>query len=384
MADKTENYGLTKPTLEEFYDVNVQNENMDIIDEELKKRTPSLATYYPANSAKSADELTDPFALVPVSLEVNSELFNIVGGTFAWVWTSFYIEATVTARRMQIAMSYNTIDHKMAFRIYGANGWLEWKEIATADSIPVIETPTASEVGAIPAAPILLTSKDDLNQITTNGYYYWRTNNKPANAPTDTEASQLTAMHVWTEDSITCIQEIMDMYSGNTHSCVMRRTVDGGDGYPWEWVNPPMAIGVEYRTVERYDNEPVFVTLLSSGVVQKRTNYHGIVTPKTEDWICTLKDGRKVKKTICVIKSEIVTTFIIMREGEFIGEYKFVYGMTWRDWVNSPYNTDGYYMPDNQIFTEDDAYVLCGYGGPEPYGDNLVVGGLQYYLEILM
>ena len=38
MAEKTANYGLTKPRPEEFYDVNVMNENMDKIDEELKKR----------------------------------------------------------------------------------------------------------------------------------------------------------------------------------------------------------------------------------------------------------------------------------------------------------------------------------------------------------
>ena len=136
MAEKTTNYGLTKPNLEDFYDVNVQNQNMDIIDRELKNRTPSLATYYPVNSAKNADELVDPFALIPVSLEVNAELFNIVGGTFAWVWTNFYIDATVTSRRMQVAMSYNTINHKMAFRIYGASGWLEWREIGLASNIP--------------------------------------------------------------------------------------------------------------------------------------------------------------------------------------------------------------------------------------------------------
>lgn len=38
MANKTTNYGLTKPLPEEFYDINVQNNNMDIIDTELKNR----------------------------------------------------------------------------------------------------------------------------------------------------------------------------------------------------------------------------------------------------------------------------------------------------------------------------------------------------------
>jgi hypothetical protein len=38
MPNMTENYGLKKPLAEEFYDVNVQNENMEIIDRELKKK----------------------------------------------------------------------------------------------------------------------------------------------------------------------------------------------------------------------------------------------------------------------------------------------------------------------------------------------------------
>lgn len=36
MPDTTENYGLTKPKQEEFYDINVHNENMDKIDSALK------------------------------------------------------------------------------------------------------------------------------------------------------------------------------------------------------------------------------------------------------------------------------------------------------------------------------------------------------------
>lgn len=39
----TENYGLGKPELTEFYDVGVQNDNMDIIDAELKKHDDSIS-----------------------------------------------------------------------------------------------------------------------------------------------------------------------------------------------------------------------------------------------------------------------------------------------------------------------------------------------------
>ena len=35
MSSKTTNLNLTKPSEDEFYDINVQNENMDIIDREI-------------------------------------------------------------------------------------------------------------------------------------------------------------------------------------------------------------------------------------------------------------------------------------------------------------------------------------------------------------
>ncbi len=35
---------------------------------------------------------------------------------------------------------------------------------------------------------------------------------------------------------------------------------------PFEWEHPPMKIGVEYRTTERYSNKPVFVMAVDGGV----------------------------------------------------------------------------------------------------------------------
>lgn len=43
MANKTTNFNLTKPLAEEFYNVEDQNGNMDIIDAELKKNADSIA-----------------------------------------------------------------------------------------------------------------------------------------------------------------------------------------------------------------------------------------------------------------------------------------------------------------------------------------------------
>lgn len=45
MATQTINYGLTKPDGSDYYDIEVQNGNMDIIDEELKGHSSSLADF---------------------------------------------------------------------------------------------------------------------------------------------------------------------------------------------------------------------------------------------------------------------------------------------------------------------------------------------------
>lgn len=43
MATKTTNYGLTKPDGADFYDVDVQNDNMDIIDKQMKANANDIA-----------------------------------------------------------------------------------------------------------------------------------------------------------------------------------------------------------------------------------------------------------------------------------------------------------------------------------------------------
>lgn len=45
-----------------------------------------------------------------------------------------------------------------------------------------------------------------------------------------------------------------------------RTSADGGITWePWEWVNPPMLTGVEYRTTERWMGKPVYTKLFDFG-----------------------------------------------------------------------------------------------------------------------
>ena len=43
------------------------------------------------------------------------------------------------------------------------------------------------------------------------------------------------------------------------------------DWTPWEYINPPMKLGVEYRTTERYLSKPVYCQVIDCGVITANT-----------------------------------------------------------------------------------------------------------------
>lgn len=47
--------------------------------------------------------------------------------------------------------------------------------------------------------------------------------------------------------------------------CYAERIMKAGIWGPWEWVNPPMTLGVEYRTTERYQGKPVYTKAVKCG-----------------------------------------------------------------------------------------------------------------------
>lgn len=52
--------------------------------------------------------------------------------------------------------------------------------------------------------------------------------------------------------------------------CAMQRVKHDWDDdawSAWEWINPPMALGVEYRTTERFLGRPVYVKLVDVGAL---------------------------------------------------------------------------------------------------------------------
>lgn len=55
-------------------------------------------------------------------------------------------------------------------------------------------------------------------------------------------------------------------YGGGAHGDVMlHRGRSGNTWLPWEWPNPPMQLGVEYRTTERYLGKPIYCKVVDCG-----------------------------------------------------------------------------------------------------------------------
>lgn len=110
-----------------------------------------------------------------------------------------------------------------------------------------------------------LGASDDLDNVTNNGNYRWGST-PPANAPimNNYGGSGYGYMRVNNSTASNCTQTVYTCYSGMENCRQMRAKIDGV-WQPWEWVNPPMFLGVEHRTTERYNGAPVYTKLIDFG-----------------------------------------------------------------------------------------------------------------------
>lgn len=120
------------------------------------------------------------------------------------------------------------------------------------------------------ASAVMLTSSDDLNNIKAHGWYQWSWDDAPANAPSGNGTSYMRSMRVWA-NGYECYQEVVDMSDSSYQGCMLRRTIYDRTAYPWEWVNPPMTLAVEYRTTEHFNGKPVYAKAVDVGTLPNNT-----------------------------------------------------------------------------------------------------------------
>lgn len=95
----------------------------------------------------------------------------------------------------------------------------------------------------------------DANEATAGGFYYMDASTK--NTPVSVYGTMLVIPRI--PGSYTA--QIIYNYDG----CSARRVLGSDISNEWEWDNPPMAPGVEYRTTERYREKPVYCKLVDCG-----------------------------------------------------------------------------------------------------------------------
>lgn len=160
----------------------------------------------------------------------------------------------------------------------GASNFVRYDAAQTLTDVQ--KAKARGNIGAAPdgfglgGSATLLTSADNLDALMKTGWYYYNTSNAPQGSLPTALASYATLVHVSAAGN-TCVQEAYDSTDSGLHGTVLRRTVYGlGAGariYPWEWVNPFMQLGVEYRTTERYNGQPVYCKLVNFGALPNAT-----------------------------------------------------------------------------------------------------------------
>ena len=124
-----------------------------------------------------------------------------------------------------------------------------------------------------------LTSDDDLNTIWENGWYRWGSNS-PQNAPkmtSDASGAGYIFARVTNYDAKNMLHEYWSLNQEAQNQA--RRICRNGTWGPLEWINPPMQIGIEYRTTERHNGKPVYKKAVNTGALSAGTSKsvaHGV------------------------------------------------------------------------------------------------------------
>jgi hypothetical protein len=120
---------------------------------------------------------------------------------------------------------------------------------------------TAAQIGAAPSGYGLGGANkaiDDWNNATENGWY-----SGTGNSPTGYSVHGFVIKYY--DEYI--VQRVWSMGSPLDHADYAQRVKTPSGWQPWEWVTPPLEVGVEYRTTERYQGKAVYVKMVPFGTL---------------------------------------------------------------------------------------------------------------------
>lgn len=168
-------------------------------------------------------------------------------------------------------------------------------------------------LGGIAGAAISSTVEEGLNTATQNGWYYFGGTGGIENRPSLIPDSGYGYLLVSSRDQQTKLQVFMSAID----NYIAVRKLEAGVWQPWEYLNPPMQIGVEYRTTERYLGKPVYVKVVDCGNLPAsglKNIAHGIANCKPIHVYGEMSNGNTLPYTVG-------TTYSISADGIYIQIY---------------------------------------------------------------
>lgn len=132
---------------------------------------------------------------------------------------------------------------------------------------PVNETDALRKMDAAPAGYGLGTVGEwveDLNNAKNNGFYSWK--KTALNIPFD-----YGCLLVLNRGNTRIAQIAIDPYMSYCGQMAVRHCSSDVWG-DWEYINPPMSVDVEYKTVERWRGKPVYTKLINCGALPNNSS----------------------------------------------------------------------------------------------------------------
>lgn len=195
---------------------------------------------------------------------------NTGGPTADW-WLGVVFNYANTVIVQKVWMCTPSTPLKCYQRMYDSGTWGDWENISKSAFAP-------AGYGLGMTSCEVITSLAALDATVKNGKYYLRLSGSELVADT----YQYGNVEVTGHDNWDVTQTLIA--TGDTTK--LSRRGRQGNWQPWEYVNPPMVPGVEYRTTERWNGKAVYKKLidvgtLPNGVTKTFTNlitgYTGIV-----------------------------------------------------------------------------------------------------------
>lgn len=124
----------------------------------------------------------------------------------------------------------------------------------------------------------------------------------------------------------------MQARTGSAVGSVVRRAKIDGVWQPWEWVNPPLAVGVEYRTTKRYQGLPVYTKYISCGTLPVGSA-SGPMTARVEIGINHMN---VINWRIHAVSTDELSNLPMVSNGEIVADAwlsnQALYLRSWRDY----------------------------------------------------